>query len=89
MTRKAYHRLLFPDGSVLPMQVVEWDAAGHLVGYHTLRAEEPFVEWVGGTLSLLEDEIDGKNQADEGGDVVPVEGLTLKQETDDDREDGQ
>lgn len=88
MTRKAYHRLILSDGSVLPMQVVEWDA-GRLVGFHTLRAEEPFVEWVGGTFSLLENEIDSKNQADEGGNVIPVEGLALEQETDDDGEDGQ
>ena len=40
-------------------------------------------------MILLEDKIDGHDEADKGGEVVPVEALSLEQEADDDGEDGQ
>lgn len=44
----AVRRLHLPDGTVLPMQVVECDSAGTPLAYHTLRGEEAFTEWRGG-----------------------------------------
>ncbi len=44
----AVRRLHLPDGTVLPMQVIECDSAGTPLAYHTLRGEEAFTEWRGG-----------------------------------------
>ena len=44
----AVRRLHLPDGRVLPMQVVELDAAGRPYAYHALRGEEAFTLWRGG-----------------------------------------
>ena len=52
MTLQAYHHLYLPDGSHHRMVVVCFDDAGCYVDFHPLVAEEPFVEWVGGTLDL-------------------------------------
>ncbi|MBQ6190062.1 MAG: hypothetical protein IJK45_07830 [Bacteroidaceae bacterium] len=52
MKRRAYHRLILPDGSVHELVVVEFDEQDNYLSHHPLRGEEPFVEWVGGTLNL-------------------------------------
>ncbi len=52
MTSRAYHRLILPDGTVHEMVVVRFDAVGRFLDFHPLTAEEPFVEWRGGTLDL-------------------------------------
>ena len=54
MTRKAYHQLILPNGEVCHMAVVLFDDSGHYLSHHSLQAEEPFVEWVGGTLDLCQ-----------------------------------
>lgn len=48
MKRLAFHRLILPNGEVVPMAVCEFDDSGRLLSWHTLKGEEPFVEWVGG-----------------------------------------
>lgn len=50
--QKAYHRLVLPDGTVHQQVVVCFDADGRFLSFHPLVGEEPFVEWVGGTLDL-------------------------------------
>ena len=57
MSLRAYHQLILPDGSVQTMVVVRFADDGSFVDYHQLRAEEPFVIWVGGTLDLCKIEI--------------------------------
>ncbi|MBQ7443662.1 MAG: hypothetical protein IJS59_07355 [Bacteroidaceae bacterium] len=50
---RAYHRLIMPDGQEHTMVVCHIDdATGVLIDYHPLQGEEPFVEWIGGTLDL-------------------------------------
>ena len=44
----AVRRLHLPDGRVLPMQVVELDAAGRTCAYHAMKGEEAFTQWRGG-----------------------------------------
>lgn len=54
---RAYHKLILPDGTTRTMVVCNIDeATGQLLDFHPLQGEEPFVEWIGGTLDL-------KNQA--------------------------
>ena len=58
--RLGYHHLVLPDGRCQDMVVVEVDDKGNYVRHHALRrdvslasyTEEPFVEWVGGTLKV-------------------------------------
>ena len=50
--KRAYHRLQLPDGSTLPLVVVEFDEQGHVCSWHQLQGEEESVEWVGGTFVL-------------------------------------
>ncbi|MCR5181068.1 MAG: hypothetical protein K6C30_07620 [Bacteroidaceae bacterium] len=51
---RAYHRVIFPDGTEERMVVVRFDDDGRYLDHHSLRGEEPFVEWWGGTLDLRE-----------------------------------
>ena len=55
MIRKAYHKLILPGGDTCSMVVVCFDDSGHYLSHHLLQAEEPFVEWHGGTLDLSHD----------------------------------
>lgn len=60
--RLGYHHLILPDGRRHDMVVVVVDGAGHYLSHHPLQGEvtgssasfieEPFVEWIGGTLDL-------------------------------------
>ena len=50
--RLGYHHLIMPDGERQDMVVVEVDEAGRYLSHHSLQGEEPFVEWVGGTLEI-------------------------------------
>lgn len=50
--KRGYHHLILPDGHREDMVVVVTDEEGQYVSHHPLRGEEPFVEWVGGTLNL-------------------------------------
>lgn len=52
MKHRAYHTLILPDGRERSLMVVDFDDDGQVAGYHPLTTEEPFVEWVGGTLDL-------------------------------------
>lgn len=47
LRRFAVHRLHLPDGTVLPLHVVEEQPDGSW-RYYPLRDEEPFTEWRGG-----------------------------------------
>ena len=47
---RAYHTLILEDGTICNMVVVRLDEHGHYLDHHPLCQEEPFVEWVGGTL---------------------------------------
>ncbi|MCF0199581.1 MAG: hypothetical protein HUK02_09710 [Bacteroidaceae bacterium] len=51
--KRAYHRLVLPDGQVHHMVVCEMDADGAVVAWHKLQGEEPNVEWMGGELNLI------------------------------------
>ena len=46
------HHLFLPNGQQVDMAVVEVDEEGRYVTHHSLCGEEPFVEWVGGTLRV-------------------------------------
>ena len=52
MPLRAYHRLILPDGTTQSLSVVRFDDAGRYLSHHPLSGEEPFVEWIGGTLDL-------------------------------------
>ena len=52
MRRLGYHHLIHSDGSQEDMVVVEVDEQGRYVSHHRLVGEEPFVEWVGGTMIM-------------------------------------
>ena len=49
--KRAYHDILLPDGTLQrgPI-IVETDKDGHLLSWHKLQEEEPFVEWIGETF---------------------------------------
>ncbi len=55
-----YHHLVLPNGGRQDMVVVEVDEQGRYLRHHPLQGkvsaasfiEEPFVEWVGGTLEV-------------------------------------
>ncbi|MDO5488542.1 MAG: hypothetical protein Q4F52_00320 [Bacteroidaceae bacterium] len=51
--KKAYHRLLLPDGIVVngPV-VVETDENGSFLCWRFLRVEEPATIWCGGTYNI-------------------------------------
>jgi hypothetical protein len=55
MPLRAYHRLILPDGTTESLSVVRFDDEGCYLSHHPLSGEEPFVEWVGGTLDLRTD----------------------------------
>lgn len=48
----ACHHLILPDGTEQYMAVAEFDVSGRFIGSHPLTAEEPFVEWQAGTLTI-------------------------------------
>lgn len=51
MKKYAYHRLVLLSGEIIPGPVVvALDNLSHIVEWHLLQAEEPMVEWVGGTF---------------------------------------
>ncbi len=52
MYKKAYHRLILPDGTIVASPVVTYDENGRVISWHTLQQEEPSTLWVGGTLDL-------------------------------------
>ena len=52
MFARAYHHLILPDGTTHRLVVVRFDDHGHYLDFHPLVAEEPAVEWEGGTLDL-------------------------------------
>lgn len=55
MPLRAYHHLILPDGTTESLSVVHFDDEGRYLSHHPLKGEEPFVEWVGGTLDLRTD----------------------------------
>lgn len=50
--KRAYHRLVLPDGTVHHMVVCTFNDAGEFIEWHPLQGEEPYVEWVGGEIKL-------------------------------------
>lgn len=50
--RKAYHRLILPDGQNVGPAVVLLDEQGKLLSWHKLEEEEPFTEWMGGEYKI-------------------------------------
>lgn len=52
MKKYGYHRLVLSSGDVIcgPV-VITLDVQSRIVEWHWLQAEEPMVEWVGGTFS--------------------------------------
>ena len=52
MRQRAYHTLILPDGSTHRLVIVETDDNDVFTGFRPIRTEEPFVEWIGGTLDL-------------------------------------
>ncbi len=51
MKKFGYHRLVLSSGELVcgPV-VVTLDTQSHILEWHRLQAEEPMVEWVGGTF---------------------------------------
>lgn len=49
---KGYHKLILADGTVHHQVIVDMADDGSLLAFHTFSQEEPFVEWIGGTLDL-------------------------------------
>lgn len=52
MTRRAYNRVILPDGIICYQQVIVTDDSGNIIDHYPLTAEEPFTEWIGGTIDL-------------------------------------
>ncbi len=52
MKKRGYHHVITPDGQILAQCIVEFDLQGRAVRWYTFTQEEPFVEWIGGTLDL-------------------------------------
>ncbi len=52
MRQKAYNRLITPDGTAHGPVIVRFTDDGQFLDFRPLIAEEPFVEWEGGTLDL-------------------------------------
>ncbi len=52
MTKRGYHHVITPDGQTLTQCIVVFDQQGNPVQWYPFTHEEPFVEWVGGTLDL-------------------------------------
>ena len=52
MYARAYNRVFLPDGTLQMLVVVCFDGGGRYLSHHPLLAEEPFVEWVGGSFDL-------------------------------------
>lgn len=50
--KRAYHRLLLPDGTVRRMVVCKFNEKGEITEWHQFTAEEAGVEWVGGEIKL-------------------------------------
>lgn len=50
--KRAYHRLLLPDGTVHRLVVCTFSDDGELIEWHPLLGEEPGVEWIGGEIKL-------------------------------------
>lgn len=52
MFARAYNKVVLRDGTLQTLVVVCFDDGGRYLSHHPLLAEEPFVEWVGGTFDL-------------------------------------
>ncbi|MCD7720638.1 MAG: hypothetical protein LUI09_00230 [Prevotellaceae bacterium] len=52
MKRRAYNRLLLPDGTEQLNVIVTFSDEGEPLSWQPLRGEEPFVEWAGGSYTL-------------------------------------
>ena len=51
-TRRAYNKVYLPNGRVVTQCVVVTDADGQILDCYPLDGEQPFVEWIGGTMDL-------------------------------------
>ncbi len=52
MKKRGYHRVITPDGNCLTQCIVVFDWQDKPVRWYPFIHEEPFVEWIGGTLDL-------------------------------------
>ena len=52
MRKVACNRLIQSDGATLQQVVLVLDKEGRITDYYHFEAEEPFVEWIGGTYSI-------------------------------------
>lgn len=50
--KRAYHRIILPNGSVHRMVVCTFNEKDEIIEWHPLRQEEASVEWVGGEIKL-------------------------------------
>lgn len=55
MRRRAFHRVILPDGREYAPGVVLTDDDGNIVEIHQLQGEEPYTEWVGGSCVVPAD----------------------------------
>lgn len=51
MTRKAYNRVIH-NGKEYRQAIVERDDNGNILRIYEFTEEEPFTEWIGGTIKL-------------------------------------
>lgn len=51
----AANHVILPDGKVLSPGVVETDGTT-VVRFYRLEQEQPFTEWLGGTIRIVEEE---------------------------------
>lgn len=51
MDRKAYNRIIY-NGKIYQQAIVERNDNGEILRVYEFTAEEPFTEWIGGTLEI-------------------------------------
>lgn len=51
MDRKAYNRVTY-NGKEYRQAIVERDDEGNIINVYEFTEEEPFTEWIGGTIEI-------------------------------------
>ena len=51
MDRKAYNRVIY-NGKIYQQAIVERNNNGEILRVYEFTAEEPFTEWIGGTIEI-------------------------------------
>ncbi len=52
LIRKAYNTVIQPDGEYIMPAICIFDKEGNILSVEVLTEEQPYTEWVGGTLDL-------------------------------------